>query len=490
MHSNKAIVIGSGVAGLAVAIRLSVQGFDVTVYEKNNEPGGKLALYQKDGYHFDTGPSLFTEPEELEALFNIAGEPIKEYITYNKLDSGCKYFFPNGKHLQTWTNREQLAKEFNDILGEPGENIIQYLTKSETLYNNIGSVFLNSPIQKRKTWKNKGFFKALMAVRPNLLFNTLNNYNASAFSTIETIQIFNRFASYNGSDPYLAPAMLSMVAHVELNKSVYYPRGGMISIINALYKLCIKKGVKFNFNTPVQRIISAGNKVMGVVAGNENIYADIAVSNADIYYTAKNLLLDERTANRINKKEKSSSAVIFLWGIKKQFPQLHLHNVFFSGDYKAEFKTLFQLKSFYKDPTIYINITSKMETNHAPEGKENWFVMVNVPSDSGQDWEKAIPFLKQQVLKKLRGMLKEDIEPLIASEEIITPPQLEKNTGAFGGAIYGISSNNKRNAFVRHPNFSKEIRDLYFCGGTVHPGGGIPLCLKSAKIVGEMIYRS
>lgn len=487
MHTQKAIVIGCGIAGIAAAIRLSVKGYNVTVFEKNSVPGGKLAIHKQDGYAFDIGPSLFTEPDELEALFELAGESIQEYITYHKLDSSCKYFFPNGKSLQTWSDKELLSNEFTEKINEPGENVIRYLEKSAHLYNKIGSVFLNTPFQKRKIWRRKLFFKAFTTVRPYLLFNTLNSYNESCFKTGEAIQLFNRFATYNGSDPYQAPAMLSIIPHVELNKGVYYPGGGMISIINALHKLALKKGVQFVFDTTVQRIISTNNNAKGVVVNNENIFSDVVISNTDIYFTAKNLLFDERAAKQIQKREQSSSAVIFLWGVKKQFPQIQLHNIFFSSDYKAEFKTLFQLRSFYKDPTIYVNVTSRAEAGHAPEGRENWFVMINVPSDRGQDWEKAIPFLKQQVLKKLRGMLKDDLEPLIETEHIITPPQLEKNTAAFGGAIYGASSNNQRNAFLRHPNFSKEINDLYFCGGTVHPGGGIPLCLKSAKIVEELV---
>ncbi|MFT4015787.1 MAG: phytoene desaturase family protein [Agriterribacter sp.] len=490
MHSHKAIVTGSGVAGLAVAIRLSVQGYAVTVYEKNEEPGGKLSIYKKDGYSFDTGPSLFTDADELKELFDFAGEDIAAYLSYHQLDSGCKYFFVNGKTFNTWTDKEKLAQESTEKIGEPAQNILRYLQKSGKLYERIGKVFLNNPLQKRYTWKKKAFFKALTSVRPRFLFSTLNEYHESAFTTGEAIQVFNRFATYNGSNPYTTPAMLSIIPHIELNKGVFYPEGGMISITDALYKLALKKGVQFIFNTPVQRIICVNNNAKGIVVNDKNIFSDIVISNADIYFTYKNLLLDNRKAKRIEKKEKSSSAVVFLWGIKKQFSQMHLHNIFFSGDYKAEFKTLFQLKSVFKDPTIYVNITSKMEDGHAPEGKENWFVMINVPADSGQDWTKIIAFLKQQVLKKLRGMLKEDIEPLIETEKIISPPELASATSANAGAIYGISANTWKNAFLRHPNFSKEINGLYFCGGTVHPGGGIPLCLKSAKIVGEMVSNS
>ncbi|MBX3254799.1 MAG: phytoene desaturase [Chitinophagaceae bacterium] len=487
MKSRSAIIIGSGVAGIAAAIRLAVQGFSVTVYEKNGYPGGKLSLTEKEGYSFDAGPSLFTDPAELEALFDYAGEPIDEYISYSKVECGCKYFFANGKLFHSWTDRDRLLAEFTEKLGEPRETVTVYLNQAEELYHSIGTVFLNNPLQKRKTWFKRSFLKALSAVRPYMLYNTLNEYNQAKLKTGEAIQLFNRFATYNGSSPYSAPAMLSIIPHTELNGGVYYPKGGMISITNALYRLAVKKGVQFVFNTSADRIICVENKVRGIVINGENFFSDLVVSNTDIYFTYQKLLNDERTAQKIEKYEKSSSAIVFYWGINKQFPQLQLHNIFFSSEYKAEFESLFKTQTVYKDPTIYINITSKMEAGHAPAGKENWFVMVNVPSGSKNNWQELTAYAKQQVLKKLRGMLKEDVEPCIETEMILDPSAIEAGTGAAGGAIYGMSSNSGSGAFFRHPNFSKEISGLYFCGGTVHPGGGIPLCLKSAKIMGEII---
>lgn len=490
MNSPTAIIIGSGVAGMAAAIRLAVQGYSVTVYEKNSYAGGKLSLLEKNGFQFDVGPSLFTDPAELEDLFVYAGENIQEYISYSKVACGCKYFFANGKIFHSWTDREKLLEEFEEKLGEPKQNVEAYLNKAAHLHHSIGSVFLNNPLQKRKNWFKRLFIKALGAVRPYMLFDTLNEYNQATFKTGEAIQLFNRFATYNGSNPYKAPAMLSIIPHTELNEGVYYPKGGMISITNALHQLAVKKGVQFIFNADVSRIICADNHTKGIVINGENVFANLVVSNADVYYTYRQLLADERTALKISKAEKSSSAIVFYWGINKQYPQLELHNLFFSAEYKAEFDSIFITKTLYKDPTVYINITSKMEEGHAPAGKENWFVMINVPSGNKQNWAEFVAYARQQILKKLRGMLKEDVEPHIETELVLHPSAIEANTGAAGGAIYGMSSNTKSNAFLRHPNFSKEIKGLYFCGGTVHPGGGIPLCLKSAKIVGELVEQA
>jgi phytoene desaturase len=486
MHSSRAIIIGSGIAGMAAAIRLAVNGYEVTVYEKNSHAGGKLSLIEKDGFRFDAGPSLFTEPQELEALFAIAGERISDHITYKQVESACKYFFANGKTFTAWSEREKLLKAFTEQIEEPAANVAAYLDNAAQLYSSIGNIFLNNPLRTGSLLTTPSFYKALSKLRPYLLFDTLNEFHEKSFATGEAIQIFNRFATYNGSNPYAAPAMLCMTPHVELNEGVFYPEGGMISIARALYQLAVKKGVRFHFNTPVERIICAGDRIEGIVVNNENVFSDIVVSNADIYFTYRDLLCDERTAAKIALQEKSSSAIVFCWGMKKEFPSLQLHNIFFSGDYKAEFQHLFTGKTLFKDPTVYINITGKMENGHAPAGMENWFVMINVPSGITTNHDQLIAFARQQVLKKLRGTLKEDVEPYILSETILDPGWLEKNTGAYGGALYGISSNTKRSAFLRHPNFSPAVNGLYFCGGTVHPGGGIPLCLKGAKIVGEM----
>jgi phytoene desaturase len=489
MNNRTAIVIGSGVAGMAVAIRLTVQGFSVKVYEKNPKPGGKLTEFEKNGFHFDAGPSLFTQPQNIEELFEHAGEPIEKYFSYKRIDIACKYFFENGKAVQAWTNGDEFANELNEQLQEAPQHAKKYLKKASRLYSNIGAIFVDHSIHKKRTWLNRRVLKALSSVRYAYLFKSLHKYNQKNFGTKEAVQLFDRFATYNGSDPFRAPAMLSMIPHLEQNGGAFYPRGGMISITNALYQLAKNKGVQFFFDTPVQRIIHHEGKIKGVVVNDENVFASVVVSNVDSYFTFKHLLNDPAKVKKIMKRERSSSAVIFYWGIKKEFPELQLHNVFFSKDYKNEFNSIFKLRSISNDPTVYINISSKAETGKAPAGKENWFVMINAPSDFGQNWEKIRSDLRQQVIEKINRMLSTDIEPLIEAEEFMDPLIIGSQTGSFKGSLYGASSNSKWAAFLREPNFLSTIKGLYFCGGTVHPGGGIPLCLKSARIVAELISK-
>jgi phytoene desaturase len=487
MHSSKAIIIGSGVAGLAAAIRLAVQGFQVSVYEKNSYPGGKLSAFQQEGFHFDAGPSLFTQPENIEELFSLAGEPMAPYFSWQAVDISCKYFYENGKQVDAYTHPDKLAEEMHTRLNELPQTVKRYLQQAETLYDNVGTVFLNNALHKRKTWFNLRWKKTLAAVKLQHLFFSLDRYNSKRFKSPEAVQLFNRFATYNGSNPYQAPAMLSLIPHLELNKGTYYPAGGMISIANALFNLAKKKGVEFHFNSPVQRIMHHEGRVKGVVVNNVNIPASLVVSNSDVYFTYKNLLADTRLATKLLKQERSSSAVIFYWGIKKQFPNLHLHNIFFSGYYKAEFNCLFKKGSLSADPTIYINITSKMEASLAPAGKENWFVMINAPANKGQDWSELKQQLRVNVIEKLSRMLGEDVAALIETESVSDPVIIEAQTASYMGSLYGTSSNSKLAAFLRHANDSATIKGLYFCGGSVHPGGGIPLCLKSAAIVSDLI---
>jgi phytoene desaturase len=483
---QKAIIIGAGVAGLATAIRLAVQGFNVHVFEKNKYAGGKIAAFAIGGFHFDEGPSLFTQPENISALFELAGKPIDEYFTFEQLPISCKYFYENGTIINAYADSVAFAGEISDNTGEPAEQVTDYLEQSEKVYNNIGKIFLNYSLHKKEVLKAP-LRKAFATANSKLLFKTLNALNEEHFTKPEIVQLFNRFATYNGSNPYKAPGMLSLIPHLEQNQGTYYPKGGMISIAEALFKLAKKLGVVFHFNSPVERIINNGNKVEGVISGGTNQYADVVVSNMDVYFTYKHLLRDPSRAAKILKQERSSSAIIFYWGIKKQVPELELHNVFFSGNYKEEFDCLFNKKTLCNDPTVYINITSKMESVHAPPGKENWFVMVNAPANSGQDWNQLREQCRDAVIQKLSRILKVNVAEFIEVEQVMDPVIIEEKTSSYMGSLYGTSSNGKMAAFLRHPNFSSAIKNLYFVGGSVHPGGGIPLCLHGAKIVSDMI---
>lgn len=488
MSSKKAIIIGAGVGGMATAIRLSLLGYEVEVFERNDYPGGKLSQFEANGFRFDAGPSLFTCPHLIEELFALAKEPIAPYFTYEKLAIACNYFYDDGACIKAYTNKEAFALELQEKTNEPVQNLHRYLHNASDAYNHIAIIFLRHSLHVIQTIFKAPIIKAIGKLKMAYLFKSLNDYNEAAFNSPKLVQLFNRFATYNGSNPYKAPAMLSLISNLEHNEGAYYPKGGMISITNALYRLALKLGVHFTFGKSVQKITTSANVVNGVLVDNIRQDAAIVVSNMDVYFTYNNLLNDSNKAAKVKKQERSSSAFIFYWGMSKSFPQLDLHNIFFSEDYRGEFNSLFNTGLPFEDPTVYVNITNKLEPGtHAPEGKENWFVMVNAPANNGQDWEGIEQLYRKAIIKKLNKVLNDNIESYIEVEKVLTPVTIESRTASYMGSLYGTSSNSKMAAFMRHPNFSKTINGLYFVGGSVHPGGGIPLCLSSAEIVSNLI---
>ncbi|WP_323758285.1 1-hydroxycarotenoid 3,4-desaturase CrtD [Roseivirga sp.] len=476
-------IIGSGVAGLACAIRLAEKGHIVSVFEANAHPGGKLTEIQLGNYRFDAGPSLFTLPEEIEALFELHGLDTKAYFDYKKLDTTCKYFYPDGTEINAVADIEALKEEIYQKTGEPKENIEKALSKSAFLYSSLSPLFMHKSLHKLSTWVSKYAFRSYGKLSKFSFNSTMNQVNKARFKSEKVVQLFNRYATYNGSDPYQAPGTMNIIPHLEFGIGAYFPTQGMHDITQSLYTLAKKVGVKFLFNTPVSKITLHKGQAKGIVTKFGFHKMDRVVSNMDIVNTYEKLLKGERKPTKLINQPKSSSALIFYWGIKKNFKQLDLHNIFFSNDYEKEFQHIFKKGSVYEDPTVYVNITSTQKQDDAPEGCQNWFTMINVPNNQGQDWEEVIKEARKNVLKKLSEQLGEDIESLIEVEDILDPIKIEVRTSSTQGALYGNSSNNKYAAFLRHPNFSKQIKGLYFCGGSVHPGGGIPLCLLSAKIV-------
>jgi len=483
---KRAVIIGSGVAGLACSIRLAARGVDVTVLEANAYPGGKLTAFELNGYRFDAGPSLFTMPQWVLALFELAKEDPNVHFKYKRKTVACHYFWEDDTQFFAPSNRDEFAAKAAQTFGVNPQKILSYFKRAEKKFKLTRSLFLEQSLHKLKTFLSLDTLKAIVHLNTYQLHTTLHQANRSHFKNPKLVQLFDRYATYNGSSPYETSGMMTLIQHLEQHYGTYIPEGGMHQITLSLFALAKRLGVQFHFDTRADEILTKNNQVEGVKAGEKFYPADQVVSNMDVVPTYAKLLPQHPAPQKIMKQERSSAAVIFYWGITKEFPQLDLHNIFFAKDYQAEFEAIFKDKKIAEDCTVYVNITSKDVPQDAPKGCENWFVMINTPADYGQDWEALVQRLRTQVLTKLSKRLKTELEPLIACEEILTPPLIEKKTQSYKGALYGSSSNKAMAAFLRHPNFSQQIQNLYFCGGSVHPGGGIPLCLLSAKIVDEL----
>ena len=486
---NKSIVIGSGIAGIASSIRLAKKGYSVKVFEGNSFPGGKIHSFEKSGYRFDGGPSLFTMPQFIDELFELCGENPKDYFSYIKKEIACNYFWEDGIKLVAYGNKEDFLNEVEKKLGVPKEKLINYFNRSQKKYDLTAPLFLEKSLHKLKTFISKEAINAILFLGKYDIFKTLHEVNKEVLEEPHLIQFFDRFATYNGSNPYQTSGMMSLITHLEQHYGTFLPVKGMVSITDSLVQLAKRQGVEFVYNSYVNQIIIDNKKAKGVESNGCFYASDVVISNMDINPTYKFLIPNEPKPKKILDAESSSSAVIFYWGISREFKELDLHNIFFSENYFDEFKSIFNQNTVSKDPTVYINITSKDIPGDAPENSENWFVMINTPADKGQDWNSMVNEIRKNVKKKISRNLGVDIGKYIEIEEVLTPKIIQHKTQSHQGALYGPSSNDRLSAFFRHPNFSRKIENLFFCGGSVHPGGGIPLCLLSAKITSDLVKK-
>lgn len=496
--SKKTIIIGAGVAGLAAAVRLAVAGHEVTVFEANDGPGGKLSQFSLGAYRFDFGPSLFTMPQYVDELFHLAGETPADHFNYVSLPDVCHYWWPDRTRFTAPANAEKLAAAAADTFGVPRERVAGFMADAARKYELTGRTFLEKSLHKAGTWLDWQVAGAMLRIPSLDLFTSMHAVHERDLQHPKLIQLFDRFATYNGSNPYKAPGLLSMIPHFEHHFGAYLPTGGMFDISQSIYELGQRLGVTYHFGQRVDEIVhkkEKGESVKGVLVAGQFYPADNVVCNMDVFLAYDKLLPGAKKPARTLRQQKSTSAVIFYWGIKREFSELGVHNIFFSGDYRREFAAL-EAGALANDVTVYVNISSKLVPEDAPAGGENWFVMVNAPADNGQDWDELIPALRTRVLTLLQKQLFAPagapenavrLEDLIEEERIVTPPEIERLTGSHQGALYGTSSNNTMAAFLRHPNFSQQIEGLYFLGGSVHPGGGVPLCLLSAKITAELM---
>lgn len=484
-----AAVIGSGVAGLATAIRLAKQHFRVTVFEANDTFGGKMTEFTLDGFRFDKGPSMFTMPHLVDELFYLAGRMPQDYFRYQNLDVITNYFFADGTNLTAYRDHAKFEEEVEQRLGIPKKQVKRFFNRSAKLYHATSATFLHKSLHRLSTYFSTDILKAMGSLTSLGLTQTMHRANQKSFADPRFVQLLDRFATYNGSDPYQAPATLNIIPHLEHNIGAFYPEGGIFSIARSLHKLAEEMGVEFRFKEKVEEITLTENqkKVTGLRTEKATCNFDLVVSNMDIVPTYRKLLPTLKAPEKTLQQPRSSSALIYYWGINRTFPELDLHNIFFSKNYQEEFDHIFRHKTIGSDPTVYVNITSKLTKTDAPENAENWFVMVNVPHNEGQDWNALTGQTRQQIITKLSQRLQTDLNQHITCEKVWDPRGIEADTSSFGGALYGSSSNNPLAAFLRHPNFRRRVKGLYFCGGSVHPGGGIPLCLLSAKIVSDLV---
>lgn len=486
--SEPIFVIGAGIGGLSAAIRLQAAGQKVIVLERNRRVGGKMGEVRDSGYRWDTGPSVLTMRGVFEELFEAAGRKLDDFITLDAIDPLTRYFFPDGSRIDIHREIDATVKEISAYSPQDAEGYRHYLEYVRRLHAVLGPVFIyNDP----PSWRRLFEVSPLEALRFDGI-RTMQRAIDSHVTSGRLRKILGRFATYVGASPFQAPATLNVIGHVELNEGVWYPRGGMYRLARALEQLAIDLGVEFWMSTAVQEILVQAGQVSGLrLEDGRQIRARTVLANVDVRVVYEQLLPPDSQVREMRKRlqgqELSSSGFILELGVRKQHPELMHHNIFFSSDYRQEFGQIFRERRPPSDPTIYVAITSKSTKEDAPEGCENWFVLVNVPpAGDGWGWDAEAQGYRDLILQRLK-VHGYDIEGSIEVERMVTPLDLERQSGAWKGALYGSSSNSRWAAFRRVHNRASHPRGLYFAGGTTHPGGGVPMAALSGRVASDMI---
>ena len=475
------VVVGAGMGGLSTAIRLAAAGQEVVVLEKNQQVGGKMNQIRADGYTWDTGPSVITMPHVFEALFAAAGRRLRDYVTLEPVEPLTRYFYPDGVVVDASSDPARMAAQIEQLEPRDVEGYARFLAYAAELHRVTGPVFI---YDRPPTWRSflrvpvTDWFKA-DGLRT--MHQAIEGYVRSPHLR----QLLGRFATYVGASPYQAPATLNVIAHVELAGGVFYPAGGVYQMALGFERLARELGVEIRTGCEIDEIEVQNGRTIGVrLADGHRHPARAVVSNVDVTTTYDRLLPGYASHPP---REPSCSGFVLLLGVERQHPELAHHNIFFSADYPAEFEAIFEQGRPAQDPTIYVAITSKRDPDHAPPGAENWFVLVNAPAlNDNYRWEEVAGGYRDLILDRLteRGY---EIRDVIGAERVLTPTELSYQSGAWRGALYGASANDRLAAFRRPHNRSQEIQGLYFVGGTTHPGGGVPMVTLSGKVTAELV---
>lgn len=480
--------MGGGIGGLSTACRLAAAGLSVTLYEKNSDVGGKMRQVESEGYRWDTGPSVLTMRHVLEDLFSTVGRALEDYITLLPLEPLTRYFYRDGQVLDASADWPTMARQIDRLEQRDVAGYLQFLAFAANLHRITGPVFIYDQPPSIGSFSRAPLLDVLR-IKP---WRTMDHEIRRHFKSPHLRQLMGRFATYAGASPYSAPAALCVIADIEMTGGVWYPKGGVYAIASALEQVAKELGVEIHTNTTVDEILVQDSRAVGIsLADNSRIHADRVVANVDVAEVYHKLLppgtVSDKARRRLAEMKTSCSGFAMLLGVQGTHPQLAHHNIFFSSDYRREFREIFDLGLPPSEPTVYVAITSKTDPTHAPKGCENWFVLVNAPAiRSGFDWQTEADNYRDVVLDTLKhyGL---DISEDIQFETIISPVDIAQATGAWRGALYGTSSNYALSAFRRPHNRCPDVGHLFFVGGTTHPGGGIPMVILSSSVVTNMI---
>jgi phytoene desaturase len=482
------LIIGAGIGGIATAARLSRNGCRVTVLEKCEKPGGRCGRMIVAGHRFDSGATLFLMPGLYAETYAALGERMEDQLDLQRVDPTYQLYFQDNSKLHLTSNLHAMMPQLEAI--EPGsfERMLHYLAEGRQHYQLSLPNLINRDFRSLTSFINPAMIVLFLRLRAL----TRHTRYASRFFKSDRLQMAFTFQDmYMGLSPYESPATYSLMQYTELCDGLYYPVGGMYRVTETLTAIAEKLGVRFLYNSPVEKILVDGRRAIGVaLADGQRLYADIIVANADLGYVYRQLLPDDGEAARIERKEYGCSTVMFYWGLDKQYPQLGGHNLFFSGDYRQGFEEIFKGASMPKEPNFYIHAPVRLDPSAAPVGGDTLYAAVPVGQLNPrklQDWAGIQQRARAFILERLARLGMGDLEEHIKVEVSFLPPDWQQRYNLTRGCAHGLSHKLTQMAWFRPHNRHKRYRNLYFVGASTHPGTGVPTVLVSARLTAQRI---
>lgn len=488
---KKVAVIGGGLGGISAAISLAQAGYDVSLYEKNDHLGGKLNRLNQDGFGFDLGPSILTMPHVFETFFHNSGKRMEDYVTIERLEHEWRAFFPDQTFIDLYGDLDLMLNNNSELTEADIKEYENLLAYAKGLYDITEEGYLGEGLDTTtEVVLHHGPIKSLKGFD---LFSTMYEAIEKRISHPKLRTMLSYFIKYVGSSPYDAPAVLNMMIYMQHAQGVWYVPGGMHLLAEGLVKLGKECGISFHTGEEVVRLHHDEGNITGLeTTSGKVVKADYYVSNMEVIPTYEYLLNeDESFINKLKKKfEPASSGLVLHLGVDKLYPQLGHHNFFFSEDLREQMNKVFQKHQLPDDPTIYLVNSNKTDPSQTKLGHENLKILPHIPyiqddPFTPEDYQQ----LEERVLDKLENMGLTDLRQHIVTRDAWTPHDIEANYFSDRGAIYGTLSDKKKNRGFKHPKHSELYDNLYFVGGTVNPGGGMPMVTVSGQQVKDKIVK-
>ncbi|RYU61966.1 phytoene desaturase [Methylolobus aquaticus] len=483
------VVIGGGLGGLSAAISLATEGFAVTIVEKNDKLGGKLNVLRKDGFTFDLGPSILTMPHIFEALFTRAGRKMSDYVSLSPVMPHWRNFFEDGTVFDLTPDRAAMDAELARVAPEDAAGFYRFLEYSRKLSAITEEGYFAKGLDS--FWE---LLKCYGPVRSLLGFDVFRSMDQGVRRFVtndKLVDTLNYFIKYVGSSPYRSPALMNLLPHIQFGYGLWYVNGGMYNLAVGLERLARELGVKVQLNTEIVEVQRDGRRVSAVLtAAGERLQADIVVSNMEVIPALRRLLKADEVALRpLRKFAPTCSGLVLHLGVDRQYPQLAHHNFFYSQNSKAHFDAVFRTRQLSEDPTIYLVAPCKSDPGQAPAGCEVIKALPHIPHIDERQPLTQQDYLafRERVLTKLERMGLTDLRRHIVCEETWTPLDIQAQYYSNQGAIYGVVSDRFTNLGFKAPQRSGTYRNLYFVGGSVNPGGGMPMVTLSGQLVRDKI---